>query len=77
MHRIEGPRLSASQRKTAKVRITTYLDADLLEELKKLSQQSGGKYQSLLNQLLRNTLQKEGGILSRLQRLEKAVFKAG
>lgn len=39
-----------------KVRINTYIDSDILRELKKKAEKSGLKYQTLLNQTLRNAL---------------------
>ena len=48
MKKINGPRLSASDVDQAKVRITTYLDADVLSHLKTLAKESGGKYQTTL-----------------------------
>ncbi|MBI4411995.1 MAG: hypothetical protein HY541_05890, partial [Deltaproteobacteria bacterium] len=51
-------------------------DQDLLELLRRTAHETGAKYQTLLNQLLRNTLTgHKQGILDRLNRLEKAVFK--
>lgn len=76
MRRVKGPLLSRTSGTSLKVRITTYLDEDILQELKNLSLQTGGKYQTLLNQLLRETLSHHSGVLSRLKRLEKAVFKS-
>ena len=40
--------------KNVKVRITTYIDEDILLALKKLAKQRGDKYQSLLNSILRS-----------------------
>ena len=40
--------------KNVKVRITTYIDEDILLALKKLAKQCGDKYQSLLNSILRS-----------------------
>ena len=75
MKRIKGPKLSQSELSTTKVRITTYLDSDILETLRKLSASSGNKYQSILNQVLREALLNESdGLMARLHKLEKAVF---
>ncbi len=76
MRRIRGPSLTKKELKSVKIRITTYLDQDVLEILRRLASESGGKYQALLNQILRDYLlgQKEG-LISRLAKLEKAVFK--
>lgn len=76
MKRVKGPRLSSTELKRAKVRITTYLDKDILEVLRKLALQSGGKYQAILNQLLRSSLLGEkAGLISRIERLERIVLK--
>ncbi len=76
MKKIKGPRLSADQLRTAKVRVTTFLDQDVLEALKETAQGSGTRYQTLLNQLLRQALIGDTKtILERLEKLEKVVFK--
>lgn len=75
MRRIKGPKLSLSQLNTAKVRITTYLDQDILDNLRRIAEDSGSKYQTVLNQLLRSYLfGKKEGIVARLERLEETVF---
>lgn len=75
MKRIKGPVLTKQQLLAAKVRITTYLDQDILKELKNIAQQTGNKYQTVLNQLLRKILLGEKkDLFSRMDRLEKAVF---
>lgn len=77
MRRVHGPRLTAAAVKTAKVRITTYLDRPVIEVLRQLAQESGSKYQSILNQTLRDYLLGEKrGLMTRLTRLEQAVFPA-
>ena len=76
MKRVKGPKLTAEQLNRAKVRVTTFLDSDVLEALRKTARSSGTKYQTLLNQLLREALIGDSKtILERLERLEKAVFK--
>ncbi|MBI2335230.1 MAG: hypothetical protein HYU97_00490 [Deltaproteobacteria bacterium] len=76
LKKIARPILSKTDLAKAKVRITTYLDQDVLQSLQGMARQMGGKYQSILNQLLRNTLfGKPVGILTRIEKLEKAVFK--
>lgn len=62
----------------AKVKITIWLDGDVLEAVKKRSKTShAGKYQTLINDLLRQAVL--GGVAddftARLEKLEKAVFK--
>ncbi|MFH1830241.1 MAG: BrnA antitoxin family protein [Pseudomonadota bacterium] len=77
MKRVKGPRLSAEQVHTAKIRVTTFLDEDVLQALKETAQGSGTRYQTLLNQLLRQALIGDTKtILERLEKLEKAVFKS-
>jgi uncharacterized protein (DUF4415 family) len=76
MKRISGPIFTEDQTRQTKIRITTYLDADLLSNLKTLAQESGGKYQTMLNQVLRDYLMgTKNGVLKRLARLEKSVFR--
>lgn len=43
-------------RKNHKLRITTFIDGDIYDELQKRAAALGGKYQSLLNKLLRDVL---------------------
>lgn len=58
-----------------KARITTMLDKDVLLTLKKNAKALGVRYQSYLNQHLRETLLNEKGLLTRIDKLEKAVLK--
>ncbi|MBI2346727.1 MAG: BrnA antitoxin family protein [Deltaproteobacteria bacterium] len=77
LRRIHGPRLSRRELSDAKVRITTYLDRHVVEILRQLAIESGGKYQTILNHVLRDYLLGEKqGLLARLARLENAVFRA-
>lgn len=76
MKKINGPRLSRHELAEAKIRITTCLDKAVLEKLHELAHDSGGKYQTVLNQLLKNSLfGKREGLMARIARLEEAVFK--
>ena len=76
MKRIKGPILTKKQFERAKIRITTHVDRDLLDLIRKVAAESGGKYQAVLNQVLRKALLGEGeGVLARIERLERAVFK--
>lgn len=76
MKRVKGPILTKKEFERAKIRITTHIDKDLLETIRKVATESGGKYQSILNQVLRRALLGENeGLLSRIERLERAVFK--
>jgi predicted DNA binding CopG/RHH family protein len=61
--------------KNHKVRITSFIDGDLLVELKTRAEQQGTKYQTLLNQLLRQALNDTESMAERLKRLEDAVFR--
>ena len=61
--------------KNHKVRITSFIDGDVLAELKVRAEEQGTKYQTLLNQLLRQALQDSDGLAERLKRLEDAVFR--
>jgi len=58
-----------------KVRITTFLDEDLLIKIKEEAKSQGKKYQSLLNEKLREAFMGEEGLETRLRRLEEEVFK--
>lgn len=76
MRRIKGPKLTESQLAASKIRITTYLDKDIVNRLRELANDSGSKYQSVLNQILKDYLfGKKEGLISRIVRLEEAVFK--
>jgi predicted DNA binding CopG/RHH family protein len=76
MKRVKGFTMTRKQLERAKVRITTHLDSDLLDLIRRVATESGGKYQAVLNQILRRALLGEGeGLLARIERLEKAVFK--
>ena len=44
----------------AKVRISIMIDGDILEAFKKMASKAGGKYQSLMNQKLRDTVESQG-----------------
>lgn len=57
----------------AKVNIHIRLDADLVNHFKEKAKRGGGKYQSLINQHLRETVFKERNLESRLQRIEEQL----
>ncbi len=61
--------------KVHKVKITINFDADLLAEVKKMSDNTGIPYQTLLNRLLRDTLHHRKQQESRLDRLEHELEK--
>ncbi len=58
-----------------KVRITTFLDEDLLIKIKEEAKTQGKKYQSLLNERLREIFMGEESTETRLKKLEEEVFK--
>lgn len=47
--------------RNVKIRITTFIDQDILIELKKISKTKGQKYQTLLNQILRSFCDRRKG----------------
>jgi uncharacterized protein (DUF4415 family) len=60
-----------------KVRITTFLDLDVLEKLKDHAKELGMGYQTFLNTFLRESILNEPGVLTRLKRIEKAILGKG
>ena len=69
-----------ASRKDNKIRITTMIDGDVLDSLKKKAESEGLKYQTLLNNILRDTLVEKKNdpiklILARLSKLEKMVLE--
>lgn len=48
--------------KNVKIRITTFVDEDVLTSLKKIAKSRGSGYQTVLNELLRRGLEDEGAI---------------
>lgn len=59
--------------KNVKIRITTFIDLDILEKLKEEASLSGKKYQTLLNDKLRQVLFDEEAIHSTLVDLDKRL----
>lgn len=61
----------------AKIRVNTWIDGDIVQELKKRAKLENTKYQTLLNNLLRASVFKKNAsledILERLGKLEKKV----
>jgi uncharacterized protein (DUF4415 family) len=57
----------------AKVNIHIRLDADLVAYFKEKAQREGSKYQSLINQHLRETVFKEHNLEGRLERIEQQL----
>jgi uncharacterized protein (DUF4415 family) len=60
-----------------KVRITTFLDLDVVEKLKANAKDLGMGYQTFLNTFLRESILNEPGVLTRLKRIEKAILGKG
>lgn len=78
MKRISGPEVTESDLERVKIRITTYLDKELIDVLRKIAKKRGGKYQSLLNSILRTALLGETSfedLESRIERLENEMLK--
>lgn len=60
-------------KKNTKVRITTFIDLDIIEKLKEEAANSGKKYQTLLNEKLREVLLEEESIKSTLSNINKRL----
>jgi len=70
--RIERPKFLDNLPKNAnlrdsKNRITIFIDSDIIEHFKRLSEESGKGYQTLINQTLRNSIEVEKPILSEVK----------
>ncbi len=63
------------EKKEVKIRITTFLDEDLLEKIKTEAKKQNKKYQSYLNERLRELFMDEESLESRLKRVEKIVLE--
>ena len=61
--------------KVKKIKITINIDEDSLETLRNISEKSGAPYQKVLNQVLREGLNKRLESDSRLDRLERELEK--
>ena len=57
----------------AKVNIHIRLDADLVSYFKEKARLEGGKYQTLINQHLRETVYREQNLEGRVQRIEERL----
>ncbi len=76
MKKIKGPQLSRAELDSSKIRITTYLNKDVLDTLREMALASGSKYQTILNQILSDYLfGKKEGLVARIAKLEETVFK--
>ena len=58
---------------SSKVKITINFDADILGEIKKMANDMGAPYQTLLNKIVKDSLKRKKAEESRLDRLEKEI----
>jgi len=64
--------------KNHKVRVTMWLDGDLLAELRKRAREVGAGYQTYTQKLLRDAVFESESITKRLEKVEKALkIRAG
>ncbi|HMB01790.1 MAG TPA: BrnA antitoxin family protein [Spirochaetota bacterium] len=61
--------------KNTKIRITTFIDLDILNALKSEADKNGKKYQTLLNEKLRHALFDENNIHDEIMKLAKRLSK--
>lgn len=61
------------RKSSGSVKITINIDADSLNDLRRMAEKTGVPYQRLLNTLLRKTLSDERASENRLERLEREV----
>ena len=61
--------------KQKKVKITINFDADILDEIRKMAEDMGTPYQTLLNKIVRDSLLKKKADETRLDRLERELKK--
>lgn len=72
----KGTRIIRNQmKKSKKIKITINLDSDLLNSVREIAAKQGTPYQSLVNRLLKQALEKKTKEESRLDRLEKELEK--
>lgn len=57
----------------AKIKVTIYLDGDVVIKARELAKVQGTKYQSLINSVLRESLLREKTVAKRLENLESRV----
>jgi predicted DNA binding CopG/RHH family protein len=67
--------LRAKMGRSKKVKITINIDEDSLSMLKSLAEDTGAPYQKLLNQVLKEGLEKRAASESRLERIERELEK--
>ncbi len=61
--------------KNAKVKITLYVDGDVLEKVRSLAKKEQTKYQTLINRILRKTVLNENLLEDRIRVLEEWVVR--
>lgn len=61
--------------KSKKIKITINIDKDSLDSLKEMAFKTGGSYQKILNEIVKNGLVKHNDSENRLLKLEKEVAK--
>lgn len=61
--------------KQAKVKVTIYLDGDVLENAREIAKKEHVKYQALINSILRKALLHEDQSEDRIKTLEERVMK--
>ena len=67
--------IRSKMNKAKKVKITINVDQESLAMLKSLAEDTGAPYQKLLNQVLKEGLDKRASSESRLDRIEREVEK--
>lgn len=70
---------SEFENKNVKIRINIMVDLDVVRAFKAKAQRTGGKYQTLINQKLREVIEadtaNENDLAKRVERLEKHVYR--
>ncbi len=61
--------------KSKKIKITINFDADVIEQVKTISDETGTPYQTLLNKILKEALIQKNSEINRLDRLENEIKK--
>jgi tRNA(Phe) wybutosine-synthesizing methylase Tyw3 len=59
--------------KAKKIKITINVDEDIIVELKRMAEETGTPYQSLMNRVLKDAVMIKKGEGSRLDRLEREI----
>ena len=62
-------------KKTNKIKVTFNLDEDIVERLKNLAEESGSKYQTLLNSILKEALFSRATYEERISNMEKELYE--